>query len=153
MNFMLTIQAENIDETQKLANQLAAILPKSFFISLNGQLGAGKTTFCRCLLRALGYQEKVKSPTFTMIETYDLMELIVYHFDLYRIQEIEELELIGIRDYFATEAIILIEWAERGAGILPDADISCNIQIRGTGRIFQLISQTPKGASIIKQLI
>jgi len=149
---MISIDLATEQDTRAFATKLASALKSPCLIALNGQLGAGKTTFSRGLINALGHKGNVKSPTYTIVETYALENMKVFHFDLYRIQDTEELELMGIRDYFQEEAIILIEWPEHGVEILPEADINCNIRVQGSGRIFELFSQTPKGQAILQQI-
>ena len=119
------------DETamQQLGAQLSSICSNHCILYLEGDLGAGKTTLVRGFLRALGYTEKVKSPTYTLVEHYLLNDRDIYHFDLYRLTDPSELEYIGIRDYFVKKGIFLIEWPEHGKNFLPPADITCKITI------------------------
>lgn len=101
-------------------------------VYLQGGLGAGKTTLVRGILRAMGFDGPVKSPTYTLLEPYE--ELLVFHFDLYRIADSRELDFIGIDDLLETQAIKLIEWPERGAPRLPPPDLSLSLRVQGEGR-------------------
>ena len=121
-----------------LTLKVTASLTPGDRIALFGASGAGKTTLLRGILRGLGHAGAVKSPTFTLVEPYELGEVRVFHFDLYRLADPEELEFLGIRDYFEGDALCLIEWPERGAGVLPKADLDITISPHGVGRALQL---------------
>lgn len=127
------------NETDMVAfgEKLGAIfraLPQSLCVFLVGDLGAGKTTLSRGILRAFGHQGAVKSPTYTLVEIYEFSQRRVYHFDLYRLGDPEELEYMGIRDYFADGSLCLIEWPERGEGVLSTADIILDVKVKNNGR-------------------
>lgn len=138
--------------TQASAARLASLCSGGLVIDLHGDLGAGKTTWVRGFLRALGVAEHVKSPTFTVVEPYVAGRRHVYHFDLYRLNDPEELELLGVRDYFAPEHIVLVEWPERGAGVLPEADLHVQLEFAGAGRRMTLRAGTALGQAIINVL-
>lgn len=142
------------DETDllDLAAKIAKVIPNGVIIYLSGQLGAGKTTFARGFLRGLGYSGKVKSPTYTLVEPYEIHHQIIYHFDLYRLTTTQELEAFGIRDYFSPEAICLVEWPEKGADLLPKPDIECHLQFNKEGRDISITSYTVVGKKICQEL-
>ena len=124
------------NETQmfELASEYASTLKAGTVIFLHGNLGAGKTTFVKGVLRALGYEGNVKSPTYTLVESYEFDEFDIYHFDLYRLADPEELEWIGVRDYFNEKSICFVEWPEKGDGFLSKADKNIHIEYLKNGR-------------------
>ena len=119
-------------------------------------MGAGKTTFARGFLRALGHQGSVKSPTYTIVEPYEglgkLGDIKLFHFDLYRIKDAEELELMGIRDYFEQDAIILIEWPEQGGDLLAQIDLVCYIEHHDVGRLFSFEASSDRGKMMLSTI-
>lgn len=121
-------------------------------ICLEGRLGAGKTTLCRGVLRAFGHSGAVKSPTYTLVEPYEFDSVNVYHFDLYRLADAEELEYMGVRDYFVRENVCLVEWPERGRGFLPSADLTVRIGTQGGGRSLELEPGTARGRAMAAQV-
>ena len=116
-------------EMEAFGAQLALEHSAPVVICLEGELGAGKTTLVRGFLRELGFKGHVKSPTYTIVEPYDINGCKVYHFDLYRLSSFEELELMGFADYFDEDAICLIEWPQVAAGYLPQRHIYCTIEV------------------------
>lgn len=138
--------------TEAMGKQLAEVCPIPGIIFLQGQLGAGKTTLSRGFLHGLGVTGAIKSPTFTLVEPYSLTDRHVFHFDLYRIADSEELTYIGLRDYFTDNSICLIEWPERGQGHLPQPDLICQLSLHSDGRLLNLYAQTEKGKSMLDKL-
>ena len=114
-------------------------------IFLEGNLGMGKTTLSRGIIRGLGHVGAVKSPTFTLVEPYEIGDIRAFHFDLYRLVDPEELEFLGIRDYFEDDALCLIEWPDKGAGFLPKPDLTITISPQDSGRSLNILSQGSRG--------
>jgi tRNA threonylcarbamoyladenosine biosynthesis protein TsaE len=128
----------NEQDTELLGAELWRVLPDKCLVFLNGELGAGKTTLTRGVLRASGHKSAVKSPTYTLVEEYDTARGKVFHFDLYRLKDPEELEWMGIRDYLEQQSLCFIEWPELGKGLLPVPDIVISLKTEGDGRIAKI---------------
>jgi tRNA threonylcarbamoyladenosine biosynthesis protein TsaE len=149
-DYQLALDDEAATET--LGARLAQHLRDGLVIYLTGDLGAGKTTLVRGLLRHLGHTGAVKSPTYTLLEEYRLGGRSLYHFDLYRLHDPEELELIGIRDYADGRAIFLIEWPERGQGWLPQPDLVVKLEQEQQGRTASLRAASEAGGLLLAAL-
>lgn len=148
MNLLLRNEAETLELGAKLFRSMKQ--PLRFY--LYGDLGSGKTTLVRGFIRATGYCGPVKSPTFTLVEEYQFPEWRLVHLDLYRLADPEELEWIGIRDYFEANCVGLIEWPDRGSGFLPQPDLSIRLSHKGEGRIAVLEPQGLAGYQLVKEL-
>jgi tRNA threonylcarbamoyladenosine biosynthesis protein TsaE len=129
---------KDTEATEQFGAKLWQELPPKCLIFLHGDLGAGKTTLVRGFLRAAGYAGAVKSPTYTLVEEYTIGERKIYHFDLYRVADPEELEWIGIRDYFAQDCVCFIEWPDMGEGFLPEPDRVISLVNDGDGRSVEM---------------
>lgn len=143
------------DEADTLAfgGRLFEALIPGCVVFLHGDLGAGKTTLVRGALRAGGYTGAVKSPTYTLVEEYRLEGTPIYHFDLYRLADPEELEWMGIRDFFRPDAICFVEWPERGAGLLPVADLDLSLLVHGASRQLLVLASTPCGEAVVRAMM
>lgn len=128
--------------TLAFAARLLPCLSGAPLVFLQGQLGAGKTTLVRGILRALGHEGPVKSPTYTLLEPYEVDGRTVYHFDLYRIGDSEELDFIGMDELLDADAIKLVEWPEQGAGRLPEADVTIRMSLEGEGRRIEVSAKS-----------
>jgi tRNA threonylcarbamoyladenosine biosynthesis protein TsaE len=122
------------EETEAFGAELYKSMPSKSLIFLQGDLGAGKTTLVRGFLRAAGYKGTVKSPTYTLVEEYTIGCRKIFHFDLYRVADPEELEWIGIRDYLDQDSVCFIEWPDKGKGFLPEPDNVITLKTQGYGR-------------------
>ena len=143
-----------LDEERQVAfgERLGQALAWRGRLYLEGELGAGKTTLSRGILRGLGHAGAVKSPTYTLVEPYELPQGRVYHFDLYRLADPEELEFIGGRDLFADDALCIVEWPSRGAGWLPVADLTLTLLLQDCGRVAHLEAHSEHGRDVIARL-
>lgn len=137
--------------TRHIALKLANCCPKNkrFVVFLSGELGIGKTYFVRAFLKHLGYTEAVKSPTYTLIESYDIASTVIFHLDLYRLQTPYEIFDIGLHDDFNRPAIWLIEWPERALAFLPKPDIVCDFSMTGSARQLQCKFKTNQGHQVL----
>jgi tRNA threonylcarbamoyladenosine biosynthesis protein TsaE len=138
--------------TTAFAARLARTLQPGLTVYLRGHLGTGKTTLVRALLLALGYAGRVKSPTYTLVERYEVGGLHLRHFDLYRFRDAEEWESSGFRDEFDGRNICLVEWPEQAAGLLPPADVSITFEILQDGREIMLHAYTDAGQKCLNAL-
>ncbi len=135
-----------------LGAALAGACSGGLIVYLSGELGTGKTTLVRGFLQALGHQDNVRSPTYTLIEPYRVDGLDVYHLDLYRLGHPEELEYLGLRDYLSPTAIWLIEWPERGIDALPPPDLMLSLEHIPIGRRVELGAESPRGEHVLAGL-
>lgn len=149
----LADEAATVNVGKSLANALKTVSSaRGLVIFLHGTLGAGKTTFSRGLIQGLGHQGAVKSPTYTLVEPYDQLEPATWHFDLYRLGDPEELEFMGIRDYLTPGNVCLVEWPERGAGILPGPDLDLTLTPEGDGRSLVIMPRTDAGQALLDRV-
>lgn len=147
-----SVDLANEAEMIGFGNDLARLIEKPMIMTMQGDLGAGKTTLSRGILQGLGHVGNVKSPTYTLVEPYQLAVGAVYHFDLYRMVDPEELEYMGFADYMLDAALCLIEWPERGEGFIPAADISISIGDARVGRCVTLHGHSEAGRQLVDQL-
>ncbi len=145
-----SIEIDLLDQsaTDELGSSLAKELISGCTIYLHGELGVGKTTLVRALLNALGHHGSCKSPTYTLVETYSLHGKQINHFDLYRLMDASELDFIGVRDYTQEEAVNIFEWADKGLGRIPSADVEITLVFKGTGRFATIVARSPRGCDI-----
>ncbi len=145
----MLLQIESAQAMEALGHQLGEHCRPGTTLHLQGELGAGKTTLVRGFLRARGYQGKVKSPTYTLVEPYDLDDITVFHFDLYRLHAPEELEHIGFRDYFDGHSIALLEWPEKADAVLTEPDLLVLISLAASGRVLDLQAKSATGKELL----
>ncbi|ARG96582.1 tRNA (adenosine(37)-N6)-threonylcarbamoyltransferase complex ATPase subunit type 1 TsaE [Legionella micdadei] len=153
---MTTVSAIDLpDETssEMVATHLAACLTPPLILTFSGEIGAGKTTFIRAMLRVLGVKTAIKSPTFSLVESYQCEHLQIHHFDLYRIHDETELEYIGFRDYFLANSICCIEWPERASHTLEHVDMNFAFEISGSGRLLTVRALSAAGETMLSCLV
>ena len=152
MSHNITLRLPNEAATLNLGSRLAQSLQAGTTVYLYGDLGAGKTTLVRGLLHAAGHQGKVKSPTYTLVEPYEIANKMFYHFDLYRFNDEEEWEAAGFRDHFNQNTICLVEWPEKAGNLIPYADVEIHLAPDAEGRVVNLKSNTEIGTECLKRL-
>jgi len=140
----MKLYLENETDTLKLGEHIAQQCPaQQFTIHLEGDLGAGKTTLTRGLLKKLGHKGNVKSPTYTLVEQYTLASRSVFHFDLYRLTDPEELDYLGLDDYLSNQSLCIIEWASQGGNFLPKPDLIITLSYHNHSRYAELSALSP----------
>lgn len=150
--YFLADEAATVGLGTALAEVVKNNIKKGITVYLNGDLGAGKTTLTRGFVRGMGHQGNVKSPTYTLVEPYELTPWQVYHFDLYRLADPEELEFMGIRDYFSDNSCSFIEWPEKGQGLLAAPDLIIDLAYQQEQRTVSLTSQSLLGEQVLNCL-
>jgi tRNA threonylcarbamoyladenosine biosynthesis protein TsaE len=139
--------------TRALGARLARVLKAGMSLYLRGDLGSGKTTLVRGLLRALGYKGRVKSPTYALVELYTISRLDLYHFDFYRFHDPKEWRDAGFNECFNDASVCLVEWPEKAAGLLPDADLDIVFNFAGDGRDVSVGAGTESGKACLNRLM
>lgn len=150
---MMEIRLQDPESQTRFGMRLAAAMVPPCVIYLQGDLGTGKTTLARGILRGLGHQGAVRSPTYTLIEPYDLGEVQLYHLDLYRLADPEELDYLGLRDLLEETALWVIEWPDRGHGLLPSPDLLIAIRYQADRRALSLTAGTERGEALLAHLL
>lgn len=141
-------------EAQEAAGAaLATLLTPPLLIFLEGDLGAGKTTLTRGILRGLGYEGRVVSPTYTLVESYETPRLLLAHLDLYRLVDPEELEYLGLADLLTQDAVVLVEWPERGQGFLPEPDMRIRLEYADRGRRLSCVAENAAAAALMQRWV
>jgi tRNA threonylcarbamoyladenosine biosynthesis protein TsaE len=150
---MLKMHLPDEAATHALGARLARVLEPGLSVYLRGDLGSGKTTLVRGLLRGLGYAGRVKSPTYTLVELYTVSRLNLYHFDFYRFRDPKEWRDAGFNEYFNDASICLVEWPEKAAGLLPVADLEIALEFAGDGRDLEIRAGTESGNACLNRLM
>lgn len=152
MSEAITLHLSDEQATLDLGVRLADGLVPGMLIALHGPLGAGKTTLARGVLRGLGFEGRVKSPTYALVEVYKLSRLDLYHFDFYRFAGPEELIESGLQDAFNETNVCVVEWPERAGALLPPADVDVYLTIENEARSARLTAQTEYGIRCLQKL-
>ncbi len=150
---MLKMHLPDEAATRAVGARLAHVIEPGLFVYLRGDLGSGKTTLARGLLRGLGYYGRVKSPTFALVELYTISRLNLYHFDFYRFRDPKEWRDAGFSEYFIDASVCLVEWPEKAAGLLPAADLDIALEFSGDGRDLEIRAGTKSGKACLSRLM
>lgn len=150
----------NVPQVSVLANRFAQLLEQQAAISnntpwvifLEGDLGTGKTTFVRACLQAMGEKGKIKSPTYTILESYDIKQWQILHLDLYRLSDAEELQFLGIEDHFISDTIFFVEWSKKGGNILPEPDFLLHYKFLSQGRAVELTAFSQRALPLLESV-
>ena len=148
-NKELVIPLDNEKTSEEFAGKLALHVSAPLILGFSGDIGTGKTTIIRSMLKQMGIESAIKSPTFSLVESYECQSITIHHFDLYRIHTEDELQYLGFRDFFKPDSICCIEWIEHAANLLPSIDIQFNLSIKGSGREMHLVASTVAGETIL----
>ena len=150
---MLKMHLPDEGATRALGARLARVIEPGLALFLRGELGSGKTTLARGLLRGLGYQGRVKSPSYTLVELYTVSKLDLYHFDCYRFKDPKEWRDAGFNEYFNDASVCLVEWPEKAAGLLPAADLDIALEFAGDGRDLEIRAGSQSGKACLHRLM
>jgi tRNA threonylcarbamoyladenosine biosynthesis protein TsaE len=145
----IAIELPDEDATRQLGTALARILEPPLLVGLSGDLGAGKTTLVRALINALLPGTRVKSPTYTLVESYALPAAVLHHLDLYRIEDPEELAALGLDELLSADALVLVEWPEKGQPVLPQPDLTITLTHRSSGRGGSIQARSERGNQVL----
>lgn len=148
----LELELSNEEASERFGSQLATWLAAPLVLTFSGDLGAGKTTIIRAMLKKLGVEAAIKSPTFSLVESYSCQQMQIHHFDLYRIDQAEELDYLGFRDYFTNQSICCIEWPEHAGNQLSEVDLCIKLMNKGAGRHVQIFASSVAGKQILTSL-
>ena len=140
------------EATDRAGAALGSCISPGLLITLSGELGAGKTALVRAMLRALHIPGRIKSPTFSRVELYEVSKLSLYHFDFYRVEDPAELDAAGFREYFRPDAVCLVEWPERAGEFLRKADVAITLDFLESGRTLRARAFTPQGEPCLTAL-
>ena len=146
--FSTSSESETVEFGKFLGECIRPFFSQGVIVFLNGELGAGKTTLCRGVLRDFDYLGAVKSPTYTLVEPYKIDLGHINHFDFFRIAHPHELDYIGIEEYFAVDTLSLIEWPARGLGMLPENDLTISVDFQNKKRLIKMKSKSDLGEKI-----